>query len=264
MPRGNTKSTKKKTTAEPKVRRERRQQRERYIDPYNTIEEMPRRTWSLHDLANINPLTDRQADMFHEFFEGGQNILAYGSAGTGKTFVALYLALCDILTSATRRNNIIIVRSAVQTRDMGYMPGDLNEKISLYETPYRDTLYELFHRYNTYDDMKRYGLIQFCTTSFVRSLTWCNAIVIMDEVQNMTFHEINSTVTRLGEHSRVIALGDVVQNDLASKRNELSGMERFIRVAQAMPTFSAIQFTRDDIVRSEFVKAWIIAVENTP
>lgn len=220
-------------------------------------------SWTFHDLTSIAPLTLNQERMF-DAFDAGDHLVAYGSPGTGKTFIGLYLALQGILHPESLTKMIIIVRSAVPTRDIGYLPGTLEEKTALYENPYRDVIYEIVGRFSTYDDMKRAGLIQFCTTSFIRSLTWNNAIVILDEGQSCTFHEINSVVTRLGEHSRLIVLGDLSQNDLAHKRGETSGMERFLQVMTKMPDTTMVHFTRDDIVRSQFVRDWIVAVEETP
>lgn len=257
MPRGNTKSTRKRqnTMEDPKPRRSRK-------DVVIPQEPQVRNSWSTHDLMAVRPLTDNQRVMC-EAFQEGYNIIAFGSAGSGKTFLALYLACDEILYPRSKTNNIVIVRSAVQTRDMGYMPGDLDEKMMLYELPYRDILCELIGRYSTYDDMKKAGLVYFSTTSFLRGLTYNNSIVIVDEVQNMTFHEINSIMTRLGENSRFIALGDLTQGDLSNRKQEITGMERFLRIGKRMDTVQLVEFTRDDIVRSSFVKDWIIACEET-
>lgn len=221
------------------------------------------RSWSFHNIAHIKPLTDTQKEMFERFAEG-HHVVAYGSAGTGKTFIALYLALTEILHPASRRKKIILVRSAVPTRDLGYLKGTLEEKIAIYEQPYISVLYELVGRPSTYEDMKKEGLIEFCTTSFVRSLTWSNALIIIDEGQSMTFHEINSVITRLGENSRLIFLGDLAQNDLINKKQEVSGMARFLSIAEHIEEIKIVHFTHEDIVRSPFVKSWIIASENTP
>ena len=219
-----------------------------------------RKKWTTHDLANIKPLTPTQEEMFHAFFNN-QHICAYGSAGTGKTFLALYLALTTILRRPQEQSKIIIVRSVVPTREVGHLPGTLEEKLIPYEIPYRDILNELVGRYSTYDDMKNAGLIEFMTTSFIRGLTWEDAIVIVDEGQNMSFHEINSIMTRLGDNSRVIFTGDLRQSDLTRKYDS-SGMDRFLKVTRDMKEFDQIRFTLHDIVRSDFVKSWITATEN--
>lgn len=225
------------------------------------MNEGPRRKhWSIHDLKAIQPLSPVQGDMFHAWFND-LNVCAHGSAGTGKTFLALYLALNEVLQRNQQR--VIIVRSAVPTREVGHLPGTLEEKLAAYETPYEDILHELFGRSSTYHDMKEAGLIEFMSTSFIRGLTWDNAVVIVDEGENMTFHEIYSIMTRLGENSRVIFTGDLVQTDLDKRKNDVSGMAGFMDVIKNMSCFEDIKFTKHDIVRSGFVKSWIIAAEET-
>ena len=235
----------------------RRKNKKRY---FRDVEYEDVKSWSLHDLAEIRPLTTAQEEMFQSFYDG-QHLVAYGSAGTGKTFIALYLALTSLLHSKAKINNITIVRSAVQSRDIGFTPGTLEEKQSIYENPYRDIFWELIGHGSTYDDMKKQGLVTFTTSSVVRGLTWANSIIIIDEIQNFSFGEIHSCMTRVGDHSRVIALGDTAQNDLLRKKNEESGMEKFLKVMKKVGNTKIVQFTRDDIVRSGFCKAWIIAME---
>jgi len=226
-----------------------------------TMEQGPKRkNWSIHDLKAIHPLNPRQEDMFHAWYED-KNICAHGSAGTGKTFLATYLALQDLLEK--RQQQIIIVRSAVPTREIGHLPGSIEEKLAAYERPYHDIFWELIGRASTYQDMKDAGLVQFMSTSFIRGLTWDNAIVVVDEGENMTFHEIYSIMTRLGENSRVIFTGDLVQTDLDKRKNDVSGMSHFLEVIKNMSCFDDVKFTQHDIVRSGFVKSWIIAAEQT-
>ena len=232
------------------------------IENGRAMDEGPQRKkkWTKHDIKSIHPLTPAQEEMFHSFFQG-QHICAHGSAGTGKTFLALWLALNEIVEQDSDNDQIVIVRSPVQLREIGHMPGDLDEKLSFYETPYKDILAELCGRHSTYDDMKDAGLVRFMPTTFIRGLTWDNSIVIIDEGQNMTFHEINSIMTRLGQNSRIIFTGDHPQSDLCSKRNEESGMARMMKICDEMKRFDCIEFTKHDIVRSDFVKEWIIATE---
>lgn len=236
----------------------------RRYDITNNEENMPkRRRWSLYDLKNIKPLTPAQEDMIHTFVNG-QNVCAYGSAGTGKSFLAIYLALNEVLNPDTKQDHIILVRSVVPTRDIGFLPGTLEEKIALYETPYHDIFGEIIGRDSTYKDMKDAKLVEFITTSFIRGLTWNNAVVVVEESQNMTAQEINSVMTRVGVDTRVIFTGDTRQSDLAHKANgQGSGMEHFLKVIDKMNEFEKIHFTVQDIVRSDFVKHWIIACEST-
>lgn len=219
-----------------------------------------RKTWSKHDLRSITAATPPQREMIRDFIEG-QNIVAVGSAGTGKTFIALYLALDELLTPESDIDKIVIVRSAVPTRDMGFTPGTAEEKAALYEDPYTALFAELMGRQSTYADMKEAGKVAFATTSYLRGVTWDNALVVVDECQSMTFHEINTIMTRLGKQSRIILCGDMVQNDL-TKKNDTSGMAQALACTARMRAFSNVTFTRDDIVRSDFVKQWIIAVED--
>ena len=196
--------------------------------------------------------------MFHAWYNY-DHVCAYGTAGTGKTFLAMYLAMRDIFLREAPQDKIIIVRSVVPTREVGFLPGDLAEKISVYELPYRDICAELVGRYSTYDDMKDAGLIQFMPTSYIRGLTWNNAIVIVEEGQNMSFHEINSIMTRVGHNTRVVFTGDTAQSDL---RPSESGMKHFLNIIDTMSSVGKICFNRHDIVRDDFVKSWIIASED--
>jgi phosphate starvation-inducible protein PhoH len=219
-----------------------------------------RKVWSYHDLQHVQPLTDTQREMMHDFISG-KDICGHGSAGTGKTFLAVYLALNELLRKDSAIDKIIIIRSAVATRNIGHMPGTLDEKIMHYELPYENMFYELIGRLSTYRDMKDAGKVHFSVTSFIRGLTWDRAIVIVDEAQNMNFHELNSIMTRLGEYSRIIVVGDLPQTDLRS-RHEETGFDKFIQVANRISSFSVIKFTSNDIVRSEKVKNWIVACED--
>lgn len=229
------------------------------------MEEGPtKKRWSKHDLKSVRPLTNNQHDLFQQYFQG-DNIVVYGSAGTGKTYLSVFLAMCDVLDGNKPQDHVIIVRSVVTTRDIGFLPGTVEEKVSLFETPYKDILADLCGRTNTYDNMKDVGLIKFIPTSYIRGLTWDNAVVIIEEGQNMTSHEIHSVMTRIGKDTRVLFTGDLGQNDLEhGKKSEKTGMKRLLKVTEQMKEFSSVCFTADDIVRSDFVKSWIIANESIP
>lgn len=236
---------------------------QRTLENQNTaIKNGPRiKRFTAHDIKQTSPLTYGQEQMF-EAYLSGNNIVANGSAGTGKSYCAIYLALNDILNRESKKSEIIIVRSAVASREIGHLPGEIEEKLSPYEEPYKDIMSTLLNRSNAYDTMKELGLLRFMATSFVRGLTWDNAIVVVDEAQSMTFHEINSVITRLGENSKLIICGDIAQNDLLMKKNDQSGYLKAISALGKIDTVDVITFTRNDIVRSNFVKQWICAVED--
>ena len=215
-------------------------------------EGIKRKKWTRHDLKTIRPLTHPQGDMF-ESYMNDYDICAYGSAGTGKTLVALYLAMLDVLDESKPVNRVIIVRSIVSTRDPGFLKGTLEEKSAPHECTYPPLFKKMFGKASTYADMKEAGLVEFHTSSFVRGLTWDNAVVVFDEAANTTLDEFDSVVTRLGDESKLYVLGDSKQNDLAHK----SGFTECLRIMDSMGCFSMVRFTSHDVVRSGFVKEWI-------
>ena len=199
-------------------------------------------------LAEIEPLTKNQLIAF----ESDKNLILHGIAGTGKTFISCYLAFDDMVKGVY--NNLVIIRSAVPTRDIGFLPGTEKEKASVYEEPYKEIALELFQRGDAYEILKTKGLVHFMTTSFVRGITLKETVIIIDECQNMTFHELDSIITRVGTNCRVIFCGDFRQSDLKT-----NGLESFMEVLKNMGSFDFIDFEIKDIVRSEFVKDYIIA-----
>jgi phosphate starvation-inducible protein PhoH len=199
-------------------------------------------------LQEIEPLTKNQLAAF----ESNNNLVLHGLAGTGKTFISSYLAYDDIEKGFA--DSLIIIRSAVPTRDIGFLPGSEKEKSAVYEEPYKDVATHLFDRGDAYEIMKQKNIVQFMTTSFIRGITLRNACIIVDECQNMSFHELDSIITRVGENCRIMFCGDFRQSDL--KRNELLS---WLKVLERMEEFDFIEFGVDDIVRSEFVKKYIIA-----
>lgn len=207
----------------------------------------------------IKPLTKMQIRAF-QAHNSGQHMFLYGVAGTGKTFLALYFALSDLCAGFYKR--LIIVRSAVSSRDQGFLPGTLQEKMVVYEGPYRDIVGELCNgRREVYDNLKKKEYLDFMSTSFIRGLTFDESIIILDEVQNMTDHEINSVLTRAGKNCKIIICGDYRQNDLrmTARKTQESGIQKMIRVAEHMESFDIVEFQVEDIVRSGFVKDYIIA-----
>jgi|TARA_R110000744_G_scaffold257159_1_gene372598 phosphate starvation-inducible protein PhoH len=215
-------------------------------------------------MNQIRPLTDTQGEFF-DSYNAGYNIAAIGTAGTGKTMCGLYLGLCDILSNDDY-HQVIIVRSAVQTREQGFMPGTLQQKEAVYALPYADIVNDLFGRGDAWSILSQKSSVKFMTSSFVRGLTFDNSIIIVDECQSMTYHELDSIITRVGDSSRIIFCGDTAQDDLAGTRHkhDTSGLEDFLKVLSRMTdSFKVVQFGIEDIVRSGLVKEYIIAKETT-
>jgi len=209
-------------------------------------------------LKTFQPLTDNQKKFFEAYKQGDYFIALHGVAGTGKTFIALYKALEEVLDKSNPFNKIIIVRSAVQSRDIGHLPGDVGEKLEIYEQPYRQICHTLFDRKDAYQRLTEQGNIDFISTSFIRGMSFDDAIIIVDEMQNMNFEEIDTVMTRVGHRSKIIWCGDYRQTDLR-KSNDKSGILKFFDIAYHMKAFTKIEFTADDIVRSSLVKDYIIA-----
>jgi len=209
-------------------------------------------------LSKISPLTSTQSEVF-DAYKDNQNLMLHGVAGTGKTFLSLYLALNDVVQGVDQKKKVIIVRSVVPTRDMGFLPGNQKEKARAYESPYYSICNELFGRGDAYETLKSKGIIEFITTSFVRGITLDNCIVVVDEAQNMASMELHSVMTRIGQNCKVIFCGDTRQDDLTSERKkEESGLSQFMRILKRMNSFDFIEFGEEDIVRSDLVKEYII------
>lgn len=211
---------------------------------------------SRSDIRCINPLTKNQ-EKTYEAYANGKNLLLHGVAGTGKTFLALYLSLNSII-KGEHSKPIIILRSVVPGRDMGFLPGKMEEKIAVYEEPYRGICAELTNHPTSYDYFKRNEYIEFSTTSYLRGLTFRNNIIIIDECQNMTFSELDTIMTRVGEGCRVIFCGDFRQTDLI-RDDERKGLLKFMNVVKSMHSFESVEFNKEDIVRSKLVKEYIVA-----
>ena len=214
-------------------------------------------------LIDIEPLTENQTKLFQSYKEGKQ-LVAYGAAGTGKTFVALYNALKEVLNEITPYEQIYIVRSLVATREIGFLPGDHDDKAALYQIPYKNMVKYMFQLPSEtdfemlYGNLKQQETVKFWSTSFVRGTTLDNSIIIVDEFQNMNFHELDSIITRVGENSRIVFCGDATQSDL-TKTNERNGISDFMDILRKMPSFDIIEFGIEDIVRSGLVKEYLVA-----
>ena len=217
-------------------------------------------------MVPVKPLTDNQKTAFAQYNEG-KNLLLHGAAGTGKTFITMYLALQEVLDESTPYDKIYIVRSLVPTREIGFLPGDHEDKSSLYQIPYKNMVKYMFKMPDDnsfellYTNLKAQGTISFWSTSFIRGTTFDNAILLIDEAQNLNFHELDSIITRVGENSKIMFCGDVVQTDLV-KQHEKNGIIDFMKILEDMKEFSSIEFTVDDIVRSGLVKSYLVSKMN--
>ena len=218
---------------------------------------------NLDYIRDIEPLTENQ-ERFFKSYKLDKHVVAYGCAGTGKTFIALYNALIDVLDEKTPYEKIYIVRSLVATREIGFLPGDHEDKSSLYQIPYKNMVKYMFEMPSEsdfemlYGNLKTQGTISFWSTSFIRGTTLDNAIIIIDEFQNLNFHELDSIITRVGENSRILFCGDATQSDLV-RTNEKNGITDFMKILRIMPSIDIIEFGVEDIVRSGFVKEYILA-----
>ena len=214
-------------------------------------------------LKEIKSLTENQKVAF-DAYEKGQNLFLYGCAGTGKTFIAMYLALKEILSGTTSYDKLYMVRSLVPTREIGFLPGDHDDKSNLYQIPYKNMVEHMFKMpddpaYNMlYDNLKAQETISFWSTSFLRGTTLNNAIIIVDECQNLNFHELDSIITRVGTDCKIIFAGDVMQTDLV-KTNERNGILDFMKILEVMEEFTSIEFGIEDIVRSGLIRSYILS-----
>lgn len=206
----------------------------------------------------IEPMTDNQGIAF-DAWDDGANLMLHGIAGTGKTFLALYFALKEVMTKGSYHKKVYIIRSTVPSRDMGFLPGSQKEKMKVYEGPYYDIAMKLFGRGDAYEILKHRNTVEFISTSFLRGSTFDDCILVVDEVQNMSDQELHTVMTRVGENCRVIFCGDVKQDDLTSERKkEMSGLRTFMKIIKNMREFDFVEFVADDIVRSKLVKSYII------
>lgn len=207
-------------------------------------------------LKHIEPLTENQKVTFEQY-DNGKNLLLHGIAGTGKSFLSIFLSLRTILSEQSRYKKLVIVRSVVPTRDMGFLPGNNKEKAKVYEAPYQAIFTELFERGDAYEYLKNKNLVDFISTSFIRGITINDSIIVVDEIANMTLHELDSVITRVGKNCKIIFCGDFRQSDF-TREHERNGLTDFMRIIERMKSFSFVDFTEHDIVRSSMVKEYII------
>ena len=214
------------------------------------------------NLISIKSITDNQKLVF-ETWKQKKNQFLFGCAGTGKTFISLYLALQDVMNLQTKYNKVVLVRSLIPTREIGFLPGDEEDKAALYQVPYANMVQFMFQQPNEqafnmlYDKLKQQGSLYFLSTSFLRGLTFDNSIIIVDECQNLNFHELDTIITRVGQDSKIVFCGDFGQTDL-SKTSEKNGLHDFLRILEEMEEFNCVEFDIGDIVRSGFVRNYLI------
>ena len=214
------------------------------------------------NLVTVKSITDNQKLVFDSWKEG-KNQFLFGAAGTGKTFISLYLALKDVMDLKKPYDKVVLVRSLIPTREIGFLPGDEEDKAALYQVPYQNMVQFMFEMQNEqqfnnlYDKLKGQGTLYFLSTSFLRGLTFDNSIIIVDECQNLNFHELDTIITRVGQDSRIVFCGDFDQTDLL-KQNERNGLHDFLRILEEMEEFHCCEFTIGDIVRSGFVRSYLI------
>jgi predicted ribonuclease YlaK len=216
----------------------------------------------LDHMRTVEPLTQNQIRFFELYKTGSYFMGLFGSAGTGKTFCALAKALEEVLDKTNSFKRVVIVRSCVQTRDIGHLPGSIEEKQEVYEMPYKEICASLFDRSDAYERLKEQGYIRFISTTAIRGISIDDSVIVVDEAQSNTYHELSTIISRTGNRSKIIFCGDMRQNDLIKSKHDVSGFLEFQKIARSMKEFSEINFTTDDIVRSSLVKNWIIAAES--
>jgi predicted ribonuclease YlaK len=214
----------------------------------------------LDSMDTISPITDHQQEAWKAWKEHGHHLALTGTAGTGKTFLGIYLALEEVMDRSTPYDTLRIVRSVVPTREIGYLPGSVEEKLEAYTGPYRAATHELFNDIKAYDKLVHNNYITFESTSFIRGVTYDNSIILVDEMQNLNFHELDSVITRVGEATKIIFCGDYLQSDFKQEKDK-SGIKQFLEILDNMKSFTHVQFGWEDIVRSDFVRDYIMTKE---
>ena len=213
----------------------------------------------IDDLITVDAITETQGHFFSEYNKDAKAMLLHGCAGTGKTYIALYKALEEVLQRGNPYKKVVIIRSAVPSREIGHLPGDETEKTAVYMQPYIDMCSDLFpKKQQSFQRLMEQKYVEWMITSFVSGITLDNSIIIVDECQNMNDMEINSIITRVGHSSKILFCGDFRQTDLY-KRGDLSGLQKFMVIAENMPSFRTLEFDTDDIVRSDLVKEYLMA-----
>lgn len=223
-----------------------------------SVKKLPR--LKIENLQRIDPMSDNQSKAFHGYHKD-KNLILSGSAGTGKTFIAMYLALKEMLEGNSQYKKVVIIRSIVPTRDIGFLPGDEAEKKEAYMLPYTEICNELFNDKLAFEKLQDHGQIEFLSTSFIRGTTLNNCVIILDEMQNCVFRELDTVITRVGSRARFIMCGDYYQSDF-DKKTDKDGVLSFLKIVDAMNSFVHVEFKWADIVRSDFVRDYIVTKES--
>lgn len=204
----------------------------------------------------VSAKTQSQAELV-KAVEKNDVIFAKGPAGTGKTFLAVTLAVASLERHEAEK--ICLVRPAVEAGEsLGFLPGDLKEKIAPYLRPIHDSLSELLPA----EKLRRYeetGAIEVAPLAYMRGRTLKRAFIILDEAQNTTIAQMKMFLTRLGPHSKAIITGDTTQVDLA--KGLVSGLEHAMKILNGIPGIAQIQFTATDVLRHHLVKDILLAYE---
>jgi phosphate starvation-inducible protein PhoH len=214
-------------------------------------------TLATMQLKDIQPLTENQERAFAAWYND-KDLFLHGSAGTGKTLMAFYFALREVMLE--NADKVLIIRSVVPSREMGFLPGSEKEKTKSFELPYYGICQQLYGRGDAYEILKQKEIIEFSSTSFLRGLTFDNTIIIIDECQNLSWMELHTVMSRIGNYSRVIFSGDTAQSDLDERRGKYD-LCRMIEICKAMNCFQFINMTPEDVVRSGKARDYILAVE---
>lgn len=218
-----------------------------------------KKKFTVKDMNALSALTETQRELFIQWNED-KSMLVTGSAGTGKSLLCLWLGLRDVLDENSFYENLTIIRSIVPSREIGFTPGTVDEKIKIYESPYVSICNHIFPYAKSYENLKRGGYLTFESTSFLRGTTIDNSVIIVDELQNLSWHECNTVMTRVGNNSKIIFIGDDKQTDL-TKKNDASGFKEFVNILNRMKSIERVVFTPNDVVRSGIVKEYLKILE---
>ena len=200
--------------------------------------------------------TENQKKLANAFRENDL-VFALGPAGSGKTYVAIALAVKALKNKEVKK--IILSRPAVEAGEkLGFLPGDMKEKIDPYLQPLYDALQDMIPGVKLKEYMEN-NIIQIAPLAFMRGRTLNDAVIILDEAQNTTPHQIKMFLTRLGLNAKMIITGDMTQIDLPV--SQISGLAQAIHILESIPGIAQIEFNKSDIVRHKLVQRIVEAYE---